>query len=143
MAKKSQRSPKEVADAVHLLQQITEAYAVLQAGVKELREKSLIPRKTWTNLIVPADNSFYSMLRNLWNELERDTPLELSIEYLPEDQIASKYGVSRKTLYRRRKSKELAYIKDRRGEVWYSMKDLENYLSKNRITPLSEKPRKI
>ncbi len=143
MAKKPKRSPAEVEEAIHLLQQITEAYAVLQSGVKELREKTLISRKTWKNMVVPADHSFYNLLKDLWNELERNAPLELFSEYLDEDQVATKFGVSRKTLYRRRKSKELAYFKARRGEIRYSAKDLENYLSKNRITPLSEKPRKI
>ncbi len=94
-------------------------------------------------MIVPADNSIYHLLKELWNELEQNAPLELFSEYLDEDQVATRFGVSRKTLYRRRKSKELAYFKDRRGEIQYSAKDLENYLSKHRITPLTEKPRKI
>ena len=143
MAKKSRRPPEEVEEAIHLLQQITEAYALLQSGLKTLLEKSFISRKTWKNMVLPADSSFYNLLRNLWNELEQNAPLELSSEYLDEDEVATKYGVSRKTLYRRRKNRELPYFKDRRGEIRYSAKDLENYLSKNLIIPLAEKPRKI
>ncbi|HJZ11701.1 MAG TPA: helix-turn-helix domain-containing protein, partial [Acidobacteriota bacterium] len=60
-----------------------------------------------------------------------------------EDQVAEKLDVSRKTLYRRRKSKELPYIKDRHGTIWYAREDLEEYLEKSKVSPLTERPRKI
>jgi hypothetical protein len=127
-----------------LLKKLTDGYAHLQSGLKELRLRKLIDRKRWKKEIVPADLAFFQTIRKLWIMLENDSnAIEFSTEMIREDDLARKWNVSRKTLYRRRKNRELPYIKDRHGEIWYSIPDVAHYLEKNRITPLTEKPRKV
>jgi hypothetical protein len=127
-----------------LLQSVTDAYATMQSGLKKLHSRKLIDRKRWSKEIVPADLSFFQTIRKLWITLENsEATIEFSTEMIREEDLAKKWNVSRKTLYRRRKNRELPYIKDRHGEIWYSTPDVAQYLEKNKITPLSEKPRKI
>ena len=117
-----------------LLKNLTDGYARLQSGLKELHLRKLIDRKKWKNEVVPADLVFFQTIRKLWILLESgNTAIEFSTEMIREDELAKKWNVSRKTLYRRRKNRELPYIKDRHSEIWYSIPDVAHYLEKNKI----------
>jgi len=127
-----------------LLRSATDGYARLQAGLKVLYKNKAINRNKWKKEILPADQAFYLALRELWIRYEQgQSSIDIATELVPEDLLAERWNVSRKTLYRRRRSKELPYIKDRHGAIWYAITDVENYLEKNKITPLNEKPRKV
>jgi hypothetical protein len=140
MGKQIAQSP----EIFNLLKNATDGYARLQAGLKDLYKKRLINRNKWKKEILPADLAFFVALRELWVNFEKqNAAIDIASELVREDQLAGKWNVSRKTLYRRRKSRELPYIKDRHGAIWYAVTDVENYLEKNKITPLNEKPRKI
>jgi predicted DNA-binding transcriptional regulator AlpA len=126
-----------------VLKTATSAYAQLQPALKELRKKGFINKRTWKETVLPADHAIHTTLKELWDRFQ-DRPLSaLPSQLLREDQVAEKLDVSRKTLYRRRKSKELPYIKDKHGTIWYAREDLEEYLEKSKVAPLTERPRKI
>lgn len=144
MAKRKSPAPIDRDEFFELLKNLTDGYARLQSGLKELHLRKLIDRKRWKKEIVPADLAFFQTIRKLWIILESGSGvMEFSTEMIREDELANKWNVSRKTLYRRRKNRELPYIKDRHGEIWYSVPDVAHYLEKNKITPLTEKPRKV
>lgn len=144
MAKQKSVIPIDSAELFQLLKNLTDAYSRMQSGLKELHYKKLIDRKRWTKEVVPADLAFFQTIRKLWIALESgNNTIEFSTEMIHEDDLARKWKVSRKTLYRRRKNRELPYIRDRHGEIWYAVSDVAHYLEKNKITPLTEKPRKI
>src|SRR5437867_1383456 len=95
-----------------LLKNLTDGYARLQSGLKELHLRKLIDRKKWKNEVVPTDLVVFQTFRKLWLLLESgNTAIEFSTEMIREDELAKKWNVSRKTLYRRRKNRELPYIK--------------------------------
>jgi len=129
-------------DILPLLKAATGAYAQLQPALKELHKKGLINQQSWKESVVPADRALNATLKDLWNRFQDRIMPALPSQLMREDQVAEKLDVSRKTLYRRRKSKELPYIKDRHGTIWYAREDLEEYLEKSKVSPLTERPRK-
>lgn len=144
MAKRKSNARIQNEELFLLLKELTDAYAALQSGLKQLREVGLIDRKRWRREVVAADLIFFQIVRKLWIQYEvENSSIEFSSEMIREEDLAKKWKVSRKTLYRRRKNRELPYIKDRHGDIWYPLSDVAQYLEKNKITPLTEKPRKI
>jgi hypothetical protein len=108
--------------------------------MKVLRKKRLIDGKDWTD-VVRAQNALQSAFDHAWEKLHRRAAIPVfPQEYLREDQVMEYFHISQKTLYRRRSKREIAYIKDREGTIWYPILDLVDYVRMNRSKPSREKP---
>jgi hypothetical protein len=108
-------------------------------ALKILRRKGLISREVW-NLEI-AKKAVLRAMDAGWNELHRRASVPVfPQEYLREDQVMEHFHISRQTLYRRRRKREIAYIKDRNGNIWYPILDLVDYVRVSRVSPEKEKP---
>lgn len=143
MRKRTKQQISRAVDAFPLIKNATDAYAQLQPALKQLHKRGYISRRNWKEKLLPADSAINETLQNLWQVVKEVASSDVLTQLLREDQVAEQFEVSRKTLYRRRKSKELPYIKDRRGTIWYAREDLEKYVERSKVIPLTERPRKI
>lgn len=110
-------------------------------GLRILRRKGLISREIWNLEIITAKKAIQRALDSGWNELHRRASVPVfPQEYLREDQVMEHFHISRQTLYRRRRKREIAYIKDQKGNIWYPILDLVDYVRLNREDSRKEKP---
>jgi DNA-binding NtrC family response regulator len=144
VTKKTPLRQDETREIISQLRALTTAYSDFQQALKELYKRGCIRQKTWKRKILPSDGELHQIIAELWKDFDKKMASgELPTSMLREDQVAQTFHVSRKTLYRRRKSGELGYIKDRHGILWYSAEELENYLQKHKVLPLRKRARKI
>lgn len=109
--------------------------------LKIFRKRRLITREVWNREVLPARKALQLAMDNAWDELHRRAAVPIfPQEYLREDQVMEHFRISQKTLYRRRRKREIAYIKDREGTIWYPILDLVDYVRINRGDTAKEKP---
>jgi len=143
MSKKSTR----MLDTFFVVKSVMEQYSAFQEALKTLYKNRLIDRLTWNLEIVPAENSLSQGIDRALDELyRRAVKRGFPHELVREDEVTERLGISRKTIYRRRKKREIAYIKDKDGIIWYSVLDLIDYLRESKAPSLqlrSGRPRKF
>ena len=122
-----------------ILKSVTETFSALDTAFKKLKQRRLIRPDVWKT-VRPSLRSLAGVLDHAWMDLHQHASHQAFPELIREDQVIEQFRISRQTLYRRRKNKELPYIKDPEGVIWYPVFDLLDYVLKAKAYTMEEKP---
>jgi hypothetical protein len=137
----SKKKNSNLIDKFFVLNEWNDRFEFFFEELKILRKKRLIDRDTWSREVLSAKKALQRALNHAWDELHRRAAVPVfPQEYLREDQVMEHFHISQKTLYRRRRRREIAYIKDQEGIIWYPILDLVDYVRLNRSDSIQEKP---
>jgi hypothetical protein len=123
--------------------QRTEELAIhIEADLKELKNRRLIKKDRFHQAIRSLD----SILSDAWKAFAARASKSDFPVLIREDQVQERFKISQATLYRRRKTQEIPYIRDKEGIIWYPVVELVNYYLKSRREmrlPKTGRPRKF
>ncbi len=137
--KKPQASVPELFEK---LQQADELSIELESRLKDLKKRRLIKKDTLKRLAVILD----ALLEEAWQSFGRRAGRSGFPLLIREDQVQTRFKISQATLYRRRKTQEIPYVRDNEGVIWYPVVDLVEYYLKSRSEirlPKTGRPRKF
>ena len=124
------------------LQTVDHLSTELEAQFKELKSRRLIKKDQLKALTICLD----AMLKQAWEAFYRRASRADFPVLIREDQVQERFQISQATLYRRRKTQEIPYIRDNDGVIWYPVVDLIQYYLKSRAElrlPKTGRPRKF
>lgn len=133
-------------NALRTLQSLADTHSRLEESWAHLRKTRLVSSKSWKEDLVPARKEISRIIDEAWAALHERAARQDYPELISEEEVLENFGISHKTLYRRRKTKELPYIRDNEGVIWYPIFDLLDYLiqsQKKRIPDKPGRPRKF
>jgi hypothetical protein len=124
------------------LQQTDELSAEIESYLKDLKKRRLIKKETLKQFAVLLD----TVLNEAWQSFGRRAARSGFPVLIREDQVQKRFKISQATLYRRRKTQEIPYVRDKEGVIWYPVVDLVEYYLKSRSElrlPKTGRPRKF
>ena len=124
------------------LQQVDHLSTELELQFKGLKSRRFIKNEKLQQLASCLD----ALLQEAWENFERKAARADFPVLIREDQVQERFQISQATLYRRRKTQEIPYIRDNEGVIWYPVADLIRYYLKNRAElrlPKTGRPRKF
>ncbi|MCI0412981.1 hypothetical protein L0222_09295 [bacterium] len=124
------------------LQQADELSVELESQLEELKKRRLIKKDTLKQLVAILD----AILKEAWQSFGRKAARSGFPLLIREDQVQKRFKISQATLYRRRKTQEIPYVRDKEGVIWYPVVDLVEYYLKSRSEirlPKTGRPRKF
>lgn len=137
--KKAQASLSELFEK---LQQADQISVELESYLKDLKKRRLIKKETLKQLAAILDG----VLNEAWQSFGRRAARSGFPVLIREDQVQKRFKISQATLYRRRKTQEIPYVRDNEGVIWYPVVDLVEYYLKSRSEirlPKTGRPRKF
>jgi hypothetical protein len=137
--KKAQASLSELFEK---LQQADQLSVELESYLKDLKKRRLIKKETLKELAGILDG----VLNEAWRSFGRRAARSGFPVLIREDQVQKRFKISQSTLYRRRKTQEIPYVRDNEGIIWYPVVDLVEYYLKSRSEirlPKTGRPRKF
>jgi hypothetical protein len=137
--KKAQGSLSELFEK---LQQADKLSIELEYYLKDLKKRKLIKKETLKQLAEILDG----VLNEAWQSFGRRASRSGFPVLIREDQVQKRFKISQATLYRRRKTQEIPYVRDNEGVIWYPVVDLVEYYLKSRSEirlPKTGRPRKF
>jgi hypothetical protein len=143
MLKRSMDKPRAaLAELFTRLQHADHLSAELESKFKELKNRRLIKNEKLKQLASCLD----ALLTEAWEAFEHRASRADYPVLIREDQVQERFQISQATLYRRRKTQEIPYIRDHEGVIWYPVADLIRYHLKGRTElrlPKTGRPRKF
>jgi hypothetical protein len=136
------KSRATLAELFQHLQSAEELSMQLEEQLKELKNRRLIKNQELKQVITILD----SILTAAWEAFRRRASRSGFPVLIREDQVQERFRISQATLYRRRKSQEIPYVRDKDGVIWYPVVDLIAYYLKSRAEmrlPKTGRPRKF
>ena len=133
-------------DLFLILKSVSEALSSLESAFKQLKKRRLVDSDQWKTVVRPAISALAKMLDAAWADLQQKASRQAFPDLIREDQVQDHFQISHQTLYRRRKNRELPYIRDKEGIIWYPVFDLLDYVLKMKVSRIDEKrgrPRKF
>jgi len=124
------------------LQHADELSVELESQLKDLKKRRLIKNETLKEFTVILDD----LLKEAWQSIGRRAARSGFPLLIREDQVQKRFKISQATLYRRRKTHEIPYVRDKEGVIWYPVVDLVEYYLKSRLEirlPKTGRPRKF
>ena len=125
------------------LLQITEEISFqIESHLKELKNRRLLKNDRLKQVIRTLD----AALAEAWQSFKRKTARSDFPILIREDQVQERFKISQATLYRRRRTQEIPYIRDKEGVIWYPVVELVDYYLKSRADlrqPKTGRPRKF
>jgi len=139
------RKPKvQTIELFQTILSLTEAYETFEAQLKSLRKKRMIAPDAWREKVLPARTALAGVLDDAWHRLHKKASSHDFPELIREDVVKRRFSISQTTLYRRRSKRELPYVKDKGGIIWYPLYDLLDYILKAKAThQKAGRPRKF
>ena len=131
-----------LAEVFTKLQQVDHLSTELELQFKELKNRRLIKKEKLKQLSLCLD----AILKEAWEGFYRRASRADFPVLIREDQVQERFHISQATLYRRRKTQEIPYIRDNEGVIWYPIVDLIQYYLKSRAElrlPKTGRPRKF
>lgn len=131
-----------LAEVFTKLQQADHFATELELQFKELKSRRLIKSENLKQLSSCLD----AILKDAWEAFHRRASRADYPVLIREDQVQERFQISQATLYRRRKTQEIPYIRDNDGIIWYPVVDLIQYYLKSRAEarlPKTGRPRKF
>jgi hypothetical protein len=125
-----------------ILQRADELSVEIESHFKELKRRRLIQKEKLQQVTRVLD----SLLSTAWKAFGRRAARSDFPVLIREDQVQERFKISQATLYRRRKTQEIPYVRDRDGVIWYPVVDLVDYYVKSRAEsrqPKTGRPRKF
>ena len=123
--------------------QLLDAHSLdLEIQLKDLKKRRLVKKDTLQQLVRCLD----AILQEAWQSFGRRAARSGFPVLIREDQVQKRFKISHATLYRRRKTQEIPYVRDKEGVVWYPVVDLVEYYLKSRAEirlPKTGRPRKF
>jgi hypothetical protein len=143
MLKRNMNKPRAaLAELFTNLQQVDHLSTELELLFKDLKNRRLIKREKLKQLSLCLDAILKEAWEGFYGKASRaDFPV-----LIREDQVQERFQISQATLYRRRKTQEIPYIRDNEGVIWYPVVDLIQYYLKSRAElrlPKTGRPRKF
>ena len=143
MLKRNMNKPRAaLAELFTKLQQVDHLSTELELQFKELKKRRLIKKDKLKQLSLCLD----AILKEAWEAFHRRTSRADFPVLIREDQVQERFQISQATLYRRRKTQEIPYIRDNDGVIWYPVVELVQYYLKSRAElrlPKTGRPRKF
>ena len=143
MLKISMNKPRATLPDLFAQLQIADQLSVeLETHFKELKNRRLIKKEKLHQVIKILD----AILTEAWQSFARKAARSDFPVLIREDQVQKRFKISQATLYRRRKTHEIPYIRDKEGIIWYPVVDLVDYYLKARAEmrlPKTGRPRKF
>ena len=131
-------------DLIYAIRSVTQAYDAFETQLKTLRRRRLVSPDAWRLEVLPAKHTLAKVLDDAWRHLHKRASSRDFPELVREDDVKQQFGISHQTLYRRRRKRELPYVKDKDGTIWYPLYDLLDYVLKTKSTPQRPgRPRKF
>lgn len=127
-------------NALRTLQSLVDAHSRLEESWTKLKKTRLISTASWKEDLLPARREISRVIDEAWLRLLERAAGQDYPELIREEDVLENFGISPKTLYRRRKSKELPYIRDNEGVIWYPVFDLLDYLIQSQKKRTPDKP---
>jgi hypothetical protein len=124
------------------LQQADENSIELESQYKELKKRRLLKKEKVKQLTSILD----ALLKEAWQSFGRRAARSDFPVLIREDQVQKRFKISHATLYRRRKTQEIPYVRDKEGVIWYPVVELVEYYLKSRSEirlPKTGRPRKF
>jgi len=136
------RSRTALAELFTKIQHADHISTDLEFKFQELKNRRLIRKEHLKQLASCLD----AALNEAWQALERKISRADFPVLIREDQVQERFQISQATLYRRRKTQEIVFIRDHDGVIWYPVVDLIRYYLKSRAEsrkPKTGRPRKF
>jgi transcription initiation factor TFIIIB Brf1 subunit/transcription initiation factor TFIIB len=124
------------------IQRVDHLSTELELKFQELRSRRLVRREQ----IQQIEQCMDAALNEAWQTLERKISRSDFPVLIREDQVQERFHISQATLYRRRKTQEIVFIRDHEGIIWYPVVELIRYYLKSRAEsrkPKTGRPRKF
>jgi hypothetical protein len=125
-----------------LLQQTDELAFQVESRFKEVKNRRLIKKERLDQIIKLMDTA----LADAWKAFARKAAKSDFPILIREDQVQQRFKISQATLYRRRRTQEIPYVRDKEGIIWYPVVELVDYYIRTRAelrVPKTGRPRKF
>ena|SRR5688572_15367964 len=131
-----------LAELFEQLQKADDLSYQLETHLDELRKRRLLKTDRLKQVVKTLDAALADAWRAFAQRAARsDFPI-----LIREDQVQERFRISHATLYRRRKTQQIPYIRDKEGLIWYPVVELVEYYLKSRAElrlPKTGRPRKF
>jgi hypothetical protein len=135
---------KKSADALldHLLAVHTAVVSLdsLLSTLQQLRKRRLLTTTAWKTDVANAYDTITNLLEQSRRKILSHAKGSDFPQLISEDDVVRSFQISKKTLYRRRTSGELPYVRDKQGIIWYPVYDMIAYLIHQTEETKHEKP---